>query len=51
MKTTLRRKLGSAILYLALFWIALLAFPVCVLLVPISLIWTLADAAIRRLEP
>ncbi len=50
MARKLRRFLSTAILYAALTLIALLAVPLCLFLVPIALIWTLTDRALRKLE-
>lgn len=43
-------RLSTIIVYMALFIIGILAIPVCVFLVPIVIVWTLADKIVRKLE-
>lgn len=50
MKKKIAKKLSIVIVYIALFIIGILAIPVCVFLVPIVIVWTLADKIVRRLE-
>lgn len=50
MKKKIARILSTAIVYMALFIIGILAIPVCVFLVPIMIVWTLTDKIVRTLE-
>lgn len=50
MKKKASKILSTAIIYFSLFIIGILAIPVCVFLVPIVIVWTLADKIVRRLE-
>lgn len=50
MKKKIAYRLSTIIVYMALFIIGILAIPVCVFLVPIVIVWTLADKIVRKLE-
>ena len=50
MKKKIARGLSTAIVYMALFIIGILAIPVCVFLIPIMIVWTLTDKIVRVLE-
>ena len=50
MKKKIARGLSTAIVYMALFIIGILAIPVCVFIIPIVIIWTLTDKIVRTVE-
>ena len=49
-KKAVSEKLSTAIIYIALVIIAILAIPVCICIGAIVIVWTLADKIVRKLE-